>query len=171
MISNRSQIKIIHYYPNKSTEYFRKLADAYFKLFNSKDNLKFLSLSNQPFDYNTISSFLKNSSQEELDYYVALSSDEEIIGIAAFEYDLIKGFKVIGIVVDNNYRLKGLGRALIDKGIDIAYEKGFKSIDMSVFVDNKAMMLLLIKMDFKPIKIETHARFDGEDLIHWKRYL
>ena len=70
-----------------------------------------------------------------------------------------------------NYRQKGIGKSLINKGVDMAREKGFKALDIAVFADNKAMLILLIKTDFKPIRIESHARFDGEDLVHLKRYL
>ena len=165
------EINIIRYDPNLDQEQFFKLVDAYLKLFNEKESLKFLSKSNLPFDSYTISTFLKNAPSEEVEYYVAISPDKDIIGISAFESDLIKGFEVIGAVVDKNYRFKGIGMALISKGIKVAKEKGFKAVDISVFADNKAMLILLIKMDFKPVKIENHARFDGEDLIHLKRYL
>ncbi len=154
----------------QNQKHFSKLEDAYFNLFNENENLKFLSLCDLPFDSNTISAFLKNASAEEVEYYVAISVDNNIVGISIFESDLIKGFQVIGIVVDYNYRYKGIGKALINKGIEFAHEKGFKAIDISVFADNKAMLILLIKMDFKITKIEYHARYDGEDLIHLKRH-
>lgn len=153
------------------TEHFSKLEYAYSKLFNENDNLRFLSISNIPFDSNTISAFLKNSSAEEMEYYVAVYPNHNIIGISAFESDLTKDFQIIGIVVDGNYRDKGIGRALIDNGIDMAREKGFKAVDISVFADNKPMLILLLKMDFKIVKIDYHVRFDGEDLIYLKKYL
>jgi len=162
--------KIVSYKPTNSN-YFLKLADAYNKLFNEKNSLKFLSLTDVPLDLHTIYSFLKNASVNEVDYQVAISPENEIIGISAFESDIIKGFNVIGMVVDSNYRGHDIGTSLINKGIEIANNKGFKAIDISVFADNKAMLLLLIKMDFKPIKIEYHVRSDGEDLVHLKKYL
>lgn len=163
-------IKIVQCNPYDRTQ-FSKLEDAYSKLFNDNDNLSFLSLSNLPFDSNTITSLLKNSYAEEVEYYTAISSDNRIIGISSFESDLIKGFQLIGIVVDTEYRYEGIGRALIDKGIEVAQEKGFKALDISVFSDNKPMLILLLKLDFKITKIDYHARFDGEDLIYLKRYL
>jgi len=33
------------------------------------------------------------------------------------------------------------------------------------------MLILLLKLDFKIVKIDYHARFDGEDLIYLKKYL
>ena len=170
MLTGNKPINIVRCYPHNQS-HFSKLEDAYAKLFNDNENLRFLSLSNLPFDSNTISVFIKNSSAEEVVYYVAVSAENNIIGISAFESDLIKGFDVIGIVVDNDYRHKGIGKALINKGIEVAEKRGFKAVDISVFADNKAMLILLIKIGFKPIKIEYHVRFDGEDLIHLKKYL
>jgi len=164
-------IKIIRYDPNLNQENFSKLEEAYLNLLNEKDSLKFLSESNLLFDSNTISSFLKNAHSEEVEYNVALTTADEIIGVSAFKCDVIKGFDIIGVVVDQNYRLKGIGNALINKGIEEADKKGFKAVDISVFADNRSMLILLIKLGFKPIKIENHARFDGEDLVHLKKYL
>lgn len=168
---NQNQIKIKAYDPNLDQEHFYKLEAAYLKLFNEKETLKYLSHSNLPFNSHIISTFLKNASQEDGEYYVAMSPDNEIIGISALKSDLVKGFEIIGLVVHKDYRSKGIGKALVEKGINIANEKGFKAVDISVFADNKTMLLLLIKMDFKPVRIENNSRFDGEDLIHLKKYL
>lgn len=50
-------------------------------------------------------------------------------------------------------------------------EKGFKSIEVAVFADNKNMLSLVIKNYFKPVKIEYRKRHDGEDIIYFKKYL
>lgn len=165
-----TEIKIIRCNPDNKT-HFSKLEDAYSKLFNERENLKVLSLSNVSFDSHTISAFLKNSSDKDVAYCAAVTPINDIVGISAFECDPIRSFQVIGVVVDNDYRYKGVGTALINKGIEIARKKGFKAIDIDVFVDNKAMLILLINMDFKIVKLEYHARFDGEDIVHLKKYL
>jgi ribosomal protein S18 acetylase RimI-like enzyme len=164
-------MKIVAYDPNLDSEHFSKLHKAYLKLLNEKDSLKYLSISGVSFDSHIITALLKNSKQEEVEYYVALTSDNNIIGISAFKPDLIKGFEIIETIVNNNHRFKGIGKALINEGIELAKIKGFKAVDISVFADNKDMLILLIKTGFKPIRIENHARFDGEDLIHLKKYL
>lgn len=170
MPSENHQVNIVRCNPHKPED-FTKLEDAFLKLFNENENLIFLSLSNVPFDSNTISTFLKSYNLEEMAFCAALSPENNIIGISTFENDLMKGFQVLGVVVADDYRHQGIGRALIDKGVEIAREKGYKAIDISVFADNKAMLILLLKMDFKIIKIDYHARHDGEDLIQLKRYL
>ncbi len=166
----KADIKIVRCNPHDRT-HFSKLEDAYSKLFNERENLKVLSLSNVYFDSYTIAAFLKNSSDVDVAYCAAVSPLNDIVGISAFESDPLKGFQVIGVVVDKDYRYKGVGKSLINKGMEIAREKGFKAVDIGVFADNKAMLILLIKMDFKIVKIEYHARFDGEDMIHLKKYI
>ena len=163
-------IKIVKCSLNKP-DHFSKLSDAYLKLFNKKENLKLLSFTNVPFDSKTITSFLKNASPQKVQYYVAITSKEDIIGIAAFESDLIKGFNIIEVVVDSNYREYGIGSSLISKGIELAKQMGFKAIDINVFANNNPMLILLLKIDFKIVRIEDHLRFDGEDLIYLKKYL
>lgn len=163
-------IEIVKHHPNKPG-HFSKLSDSYRKLLNEKENLKLLSFTNLPFDTNTITSFLKNASVEDVEYYAAITSDDDIIGITAFESDLIKGFNVVEVVVDSNYREYGIGSSLINKGVELAERNGFKAIDINVFADNKPMLILLLKLDFKIVRIENHVRFDGEDLIYLKKYL
>ncbi len=53
-------MKIVTYDPNLDDEHFSKLQNAYLKLFNEKDNLKYLSISGVNFDSRTITAFLKN---------------------------------------------------------------------------------------------------------------
>ncbi len=151
--------KIVKCHPNKS-DHFSKLTNAYLKLFNNKENLRFLSFTNIPFDTNTITSFLKNTSVEDVEYYVAISHKNDVIGISAFESDLIKGFNIIEVVVDSSYREYGIGSSLINKGIELAEKKGFKVIDINVFADNTPMLILLLKMDFKIVRIENQMRSD-----------
>lgn len=166
----RKAVRIVKCHPNKP-QYFSKLSNAYLKLFNKEENLKLLSLTNIPLDLKTITSFLKSSSAMEFEYYVAIFPDKGIIGISVFESDLIKGFNILEVVVDSEYREYGVGKSLIGKGIELARKKGFKAIDIDVFSDNKSMLILLLKMDFKPVRIENNVRFDGEDLIHLKRHI
>jgi len=52
MKSNSQSISIVRYNPENPEE-FTKLADAYSNLFNEEDNLRFLSLTNIPFDSHT----------------------------------------------------------------------------------------------------------------------
>ena len=110
---------------NLDNEHFSKLENAYLELFNEKDTLKYLSISGVNFNSHIITSFLKNSVQEEVEYYIALSSNNDIIGISAFKNDVIKGFEIIGTVVHKNHRFKGVGKALIEEGLKLAKRKWF----------------------------------------------
>ena len=187
MKDGKQRFKIISYDPNLDQEHFSKLEDAYLKLFNENESLKYLSHSQLPFNSRTVSSFLKNALQEGVEYYVAISDDDyhdkvmmndkgvtpenEIIGLSAFKSDPINGFEIIGTVVHEDHRLRGIGNALIEKGVLLGKTKGFKAVDIAVFADNRSMLILLLKMGFKPTRMENHARSDGEDLIYLKKYL
>ncbi len=71
----------------------------------------------------------------------------------------------------SSFRNLGIGGLLLDTAINEAMEKGFKSIEVAVFADNKNMLSLVIKNYFKPVKIEYRKRHDGEDIIYFKKYL
>jgi hypothetical protein len=48
---------------------------------------------------------------------------------------------------------------------------GFKSVHVNVFCDNKAMLVNVIKLGYKPVTIEYHKRYDGEDLLSLVKFL
>jgi hypothetical protein len=52
-------MKIVAYDPNLNDEHFSKLQNAYLKLFNEKDSLKYLSISGVRFDSRIITALLK----------------------------------------------------------------------------------------------------------------
>ena len=86
-------------------------------------------------------------------------------------YNTVETFEILTVVVDGKSRSKGVGNMLISKALSIAEEKNFKAVDVAVFADNKKMLSLAIKNDFKPVKIENRKRFDGEDIVYLKRSL
>jgi len=170
LLGDDQEFKIVKYDPNFNKEQFDRFRMACLQLFNEPENLKFLSYTNVPFDIDTISSLIKKAPEEKVEYHVAMSGENRIIGISILKSDIIDGFEIEGIVVEDDHRLKGMGKSLIANAIKIGKEKNFKAVDVSVFADNKPMLILLIKMDFKPVRIINHARYDGEDLIQLKRY-
>lgn len=163
------EFKIVKYDPNFNEEQFDEFRVACLQLFNEPENLKFLSYTNVPFDSDTISSLIKKAPEEKVEYHVAMS-ENRIMGISILKSDIIDGFEIEGIVVQDDHRLRGMGKSLIENAIKVGEEKNFKAVDVAVFADNKPMLILLIKMDFKPVRIINHARYDGEDLIQLKRY-
>lgn len=74
-------------------------------------------------------------------------------------------------MVGSPWRKLGVGQQLVTTAIRQAREKGVKAVDAAVFADNKRMLSLMIKHDFKPVRIEYHKRFDGEDIVYLKKCL
>ena len=60
---------------------------------------------------------------------------------------------------------------MINECTKIANREGFKCIDVLVFSDNKNMLRLLIKNDYRPIDIQHQARADGMDLVKLRKYI
>ena len=145
----------------------KRFIDAYLKLFN--DDLQYLSFSNIPFSKELVQGWVKESKLSGVEYYVAESS--RIEGILIVRFHPIETFEILGLVVDEASRGKGIGSRLVDTALETAEEKGFKAVDVAVFADNKKMLSLVIGKDFKPVRIEYHKRFDGEDVVYLKRTL
>jgi len=144
---------------------------AFLELFNEKDNLLYLSFTNIPFEKETVQNWISQASQSGVEYYIAYEENDKIIGILTIRINPVEVFEIMAVVVNGHYRNMGVGKLLIDKSAQKALEKGFKSIDVAVFADNKKMLSLMIKNEFKPYKIENRKRFDGEDIVYLKRYL
>lgn len=81
------------------------------------------------------------------------------------------GFELLGLVVRETSRGQGVGKGLVAYVLDIAQARGYQAIDVSVFADNRAMLRLLLGQGFVPVRMTHHARFDGADVVHLKRYL
>lgn len=144
---------------------------TFLKLFNNDENLQYLSFTNIPFSIDMIKNWLKDGKQSGVEYYVALGDNENIVGILTIQFNTVEIFEILSVVVDNRYRNIGVGNLLLKKVIEKAKEKGFKSVDIAVFADNRSMLSLVIKNYFKPVKIEYRKRFDGEDIVYLKKYL
>lgn len=148
-----------------------KFIEAFLELFNDSENLLYLSFTNIPFEKETVQNWISEAGQAGVEYYTAFDENDKIIGILTIRINKVEAFEIMAVVVNSHYRNKGVGRLLIDKAVQKASEKGFKSIDAAVFADNKNMLSLMIKNGFKPYKIENRKRFDGEDIVYLKRYL
>ena len=148
-----------------------KFVESYVALFNHKENLKYLSFTNKQFTKSLVQNRLAHANESGIEYYVAIKDTDTIIGILMICSNPTESFEITSLVVDSQSRGLGIGKQFIATAIQKAREKGFIAIDVAVFADNKTMLSLMIKYDFKPVKIEYHKRFDGEDLVHLKKYL
>ena len=82
-----------------------------------------------------------------------------------------QGFELFLLAVNRNNQRSGIGQSLINECINIALREKYKCIDSFVFADNKNMLRLLIKNDFRPIDMQFHSRADGMDLMKLRKYI
>jgi ribosomal protein S18 acetylase RimI-like enzyme len=148
---------------------FERLTTAYSRFLDDNESLKFLSYTLLKFDKKTIEEITRNHKKTGLDYLV-YEKDNEIIGILAFKRNPAIGFELFVLIVDRSKQKGGIGESLINECIKIAAEEKYKCVDTLVFADNKNMLRLLIKKDFRPIEITHHSRADGMDLIRLRLY-
>jgi ribosomal protein S18 acetylase RimI-like enzyme len=148
-----------------------RFIDAFLQLFNDEQNLLFLSFTNIPFTREILQNWLIEAGQSGVEYYVACEQAGNIAGITSVRFNPVESFEILALVVDNRYRNLGIGGLLLETTISKAKEKKFKSVEVAVFADNKNMLSLVIKNYFKPVKIEYRKRFDGEDIVYFKKYL
>ncbi len=161
-------IRLIHPLDNQAD--LNNLNDLLFECLDDDDAFKFLSYSLIRFDKATIESLTKNHKENGIDYIVYEKNDL-FAGVLAYRKNRFQGFELYLLAVSGGYQKSGIGQELIDECVKVAAYDSFKSIDSFVFVDNKKMLRLLIKNDFIPVEIQSHARADGMDLLKLRRYL
>ena len=145
--------------------------EAYLRLFNDPENLPFLSVTGIPFKRETVETWLQEADASGIEYHVALGEDGCIHAIMVVREHPVDAFEVLGIVVEEGYRRMNIGVRLLETALKRAKEKGYRAVSVAVFANNKNMLMLAVKQDFKPVKMEYHAKWDGEDIVHLKRYL
>lgn len=141
---------------------------AYIDIFNSPDNLKYLSFTGILFTQEMITSWLNRLNEKsEIRYRIAVY-ENRIVGISVIKENSLTGFELLGLAVHPEFKRKGIGTKLLNDCIECSDE--FKSIDAIVFTDNKPMLLLLIKNDFEPITMKNEFRYDGTNTLLLRRY-
>lgn len=171
MESSITNIKVKQICSDSEKVDIERFIDTYLKLFNAEQNLLFLSFTNIPFTREILQNWLLEAGQAGVEYYVACEQTGAIVGIMCIRFNPVESFEILALVVESRYRNLGFGGLLLETAISKAKEKNFKSTEVAVFADNKQMLSLVIKNDFKPFKIEYRKRFDGEDIVYFKKYL
>jgi len=161
-------IRLIQPLDNKSD--FVKLTESLFKYLDNNDSFKFLSYSLIKFDKETIEQRTEKHKENGIDYIV-FEQNEIFTGILAVKRNKFQGFELFLLVVDKDNQKTGVGQSLINECIKTALNENYYCIDSLVFADNKNMLRLLIKNDFRPIDIQHHARADGMDLVKLRKYI
>ncbi len=143
---------------------------AYLRLLNDDDNLKYLSFSGIRFSEDQVHDWLSSVVSKHIEYHLVWNK-EHIIAAAAVKKDNEYNYELIALVVDKEYRNKKVASRLLDFTEKDAMDCGFQAIKFGVFCDNEPMLITSIKRGYKPIRIEYHCRYDGEDMLWFKKYL
>ena len=162
--------KIEELIPQQDEGDYNKLLPAFLDIWNDSENIRFLTLTLQPFKEEITGSWFKNHMNYYCRYFIVQDNSDKILAISAVKINL-EGFEIIGLGVKPNAKGKGIGSSLISHAITLASSLGYKAVDCSVVVDNIKMLRLLLQFEFTPIEIMYHARADGVDLMQMKRYL
>ncbi len=139
------------------------------RLFSQRYNLTYMTISGLAFSEEQFLAWNKEFDPEKKQYLL-IEDRRVIIAFAIILKDRLKNFKLEGLVVDEDYRRKGNAGLLIEKSFEIAKELGFRSVETEVYADNKPMLMNVISKGFKPVRINYHKRFDGEDIVVFKKY-
>ena len=166
-----NEIIIREYFPETSQEDRDSLLDAYLKIWNHPDNLKYLSYSLKPFDEEAINKFFSNHIEMGVHYYAACNKDKNKCGVAVVGANPIEGFEIIGLGVQANLKNKGIGTELLKFTLKVAEDSDFKTVDTIVFADNIVMLRLLLYMGFIPVHMGYNLRADGADTVRMRKTL
>lgn len=147
-----------------------RFVEAYERIFNNPDNLIFLSYTGIPFSRSQIEEWADGAEKAGVEYYAAMDGGV-IAGILAVQFSAVESYEILAVAVDERFQGHGAGKMLLGAAIDNAKEKGFRAADIVVFADNQRMLSLVIRSGFRPVRMEYRKRYDGEDVLHLKKYL
>ncbi len=166
----KSEMIIREYMPGKNQDDMDHLLNAYLKIWNHPDNLKYLSYTLKPFDEATLKSIFSNHAGMGVHYYVA-NGNGNVSGIAVVGAHPIEGFELIGMGIHHDFKQKGIGKNLLDYVINIAVVNEYHAVDTIVFADNGPMLCLLFSMGFIPVHMGYNLRADGGDTLRMRKRL
>lgn len=164
-------LSIKEFIPEDNVREKGMLLPAFMEIWNTPENLKYLSFTLQLFEQETVSFWLDNHKEQGGRYFCALNNNNEILGISVIKVNPVVGFEIYGVGVRPELKKQGIGRELITHAISVAEKLEFKDIDALVFADNAGMLRLLLSLGFIPTGMEYHKRADGADIVHLKKYI
>lgn len=138
-------------------------------LFNQGDTFKYLSFTGIKYTEKDYDSWRETFDPDTKEYLIVKDSSK-IIGLCIIMKDPFDKFEISGLIVDAEYRRKSIASRLLVKAESNAKKYGFNAVHLAVFCDNTPMLINVLKLGYKPVKIDYHKRYDGEDLLTLVKY-
>ena len=163
------EVIIREFIPEKSAEDLALLLPAFLRIWNAKDNLRFVCLTIRPFDEAQARGMMSRHLAAGLRYFGAVDSRGGIRGILVTHTSPCEGFEFANLGVQPEYKRKGIGRALIKHALHLAEQEGFRAVEGKVFADDLPMLRLALDLGFQPVRMEYGRRADGANVVHVKK--
>ncbi len=163
-------IKISKFDKESTLDMIEEFKTGYLRLLNDEENLHYLSFSGINFSEDQVHDWLSSIVSKHIEYHIVWHK-EHIIAVAAVKKDKEYNYEIIALVVDKEFRNNKIASRLLDFTEHDAIECGFRAIRFGVFCDNQPMLITSIKRGYKPTRMEYHCRYDGEDMLWFKKYL
>lgn len=164
-------VKIKEFIPEERAEDIETLLPVFLEIWNTPENLKFLSPTLVRFAPELVQLWFENHKSQGGRYFCALDEQSDIVGIMVIKENPLEGFEIYGLGVLPKQKGKGIGRKLVEHAAVIAENRGFKDINALVFADNTTMLCLLLTSDYIPVAMEYHKRSDGVDAVRLRKYI
>lgn len=162
-------IKTFH--PHVDPRDFLQLKTTFLDIWDHAESRKFLSFTGLPFTEDQVNAWFSDQQRLGIQYYGDLDAQNTLLGLAMTRQDILIGFVLYALAVHPLHQGKGVGRALCEYVIELARKDAFQCVDVQVFADNKKMLKLMLDLDFIPIRIDSHKRNDGMDLVVLRHYI
>ncbi|NLG39603.1 MAG: GNAT family N-acetyltransferase [Fibrobacter sp.] len=153
-----------------SDEENAKFTNCCKNLFDNEKDFKYLSFTGIKHT-DELHSYWRETFDPANKEYLIVKDGLNIVGLCIIIKDISEKFEILGMIVDADYRRKNIATRCLLAAEKKAAKYGFRAVHLNVFCDNKAMLINVIKLGYKPTNIEYHKRYDGEDLLSLVKYL
>ena len=143
-----------------------KFINSYLTIFNSPENLKYLSLTGELFTKEQVHSWVYGLIETSDIKYVFAEVEGNIVGIIVLKIITKSIIEIYGLGVDINYKRKGVASKLL---IAVINSYSSTTIIAKVFEDNIPMISFLSKNGFIFIENSVEVRNDGVKLVKYAK--
>lgn len=123
-----------------------------------------------------MSSFFWNYKTD--DSYIALNDENDIIGLGCFDPRCDREdipieestFSYLSLImVDENYRGRGIGEVIFDKMASDCLDQGLSPMVLCTWEGNQAMIGMMEKKSFKIFSVKKNHRYNGQDSLYFRK--